>query len=153
MIILDPEAPERRDAHNIGIDFRAATAHLCGRLHLQSGRVCRLAERHPDGCQFEAEPLTGDPTAPRPARTSPPWQTRTHVPVLAFGLTGPATTLNDTHELGSLPVTSMSAGTGRPPGPCYLPLIAVSPGSSHLRQRAEAGSRCNVECVQTVNST
>jgi hypothetical protein len=47
---------ERLEIHNIEIDQAVAGQHLCGNLHLPSGRVCLLPERHRGGCQFTARP-------------------------------------------------------------------------------------------------
>jgi hypothetical protein len=48
--------PERLEIHNIEVDQAVAGQHLCGNLHLPSGRVCLLPERHRGGCQFTARP-------------------------------------------------------------------------------------------------
>ena len=47
---------ERLEIHNIEVDVAAAGQHLCGTLHLPTGRVCRLPERHRGGCQFTDRP-------------------------------------------------------------------------------------------------
>jgi hypothetical protein len=47
---------ERLEIHNIEVDQAVAGQHLCGNLHLPSGRVCRLPERHRGGCKFTARP-------------------------------------------------------------------------------------------------
>ncbi len=47
---------ERQEIHNIEVDQAVAGQHLCGNLHLPSGRVCLLPERHRGGCQFTARP-------------------------------------------------------------------------------------------------
>jgi len=48
---------ERLELHNIDVDEALAGQHLCGNLHLPSGRVCLLPERHRGGCQFTARPV------------------------------------------------------------------------------------------------
>jgi hypothetical protein len=47
---------ERPEIHNIEVDQAVAGQHMCGNLHLPSGRVCLLPERHRGGCQFMARP-------------------------------------------------------------------------------------------------
>jgi hypothetical protein len=47
---------ERRDLHNVSIDFAAASQGLCGFSHMPSGRVCRLPYRHPGPCDLRARP-------------------------------------------------------------------------------------------------
>ena len=47
---------ERLEAHNIEVDQTIAGRYLCGNLHLPTGRVCLLPERHRGGCQFTARP-------------------------------------------------------------------------------------------------
>ena len=47
---------DRLEIHNIEVDEAVAGQHLCGTLHLPSGRVCLLPERHRGGCQFTARP-------------------------------------------------------------------------------------------------
>jgi hypothetical protein len=47
---------DRPEMHNIEVDEAFAGQHLCGNLHLPSGRVCLLQERHRGGCQFTARP-------------------------------------------------------------------------------------------------
>ena len=42
--------------HNIEVDDAVAGQHLCGNLHLPTGRVCLLPERHRGGCKFTARP-------------------------------------------------------------------------------------------------
>jgi len=46
---------QRLEIHNASVDKSAADSHLCGMLHLASGRVCLLPERHRGPCEF-AEP-------------------------------------------------------------------------------------------------
>jgi len=48
--------PDRLEIHNIEVDEVVAAQHLCGTVHLASGRVCLLPERHRGGCQFTARP-------------------------------------------------------------------------------------------------
>ena len=43
-----------RQIHNIEVDDAVAGQHLCGNLHLPTGRVCLLPERHRGGCEFTA---------------------------------------------------------------------------------------------------
>jgi hypothetical protein len=45
-----------RQIHNVEVDDAIAGQHLCGNLHLPTGRVCLLPERHRGGCQFHARP-------------------------------------------------------------------------------------------------
>jgi hypothetical protein len=45
-----------RQIHNVEVDDAVAGQHLCGNLHLPTGRVCLLPERHRGGCQFTARP-------------------------------------------------------------------------------------------------
>jgi hypothetical protein len=45
-----------RQIHNIEVDDAVAGQHLCGNLHLPTGRVCLLPERHRGGCEFTARP-------------------------------------------------------------------------------------------------
>ena len=47
---------DRLELHNIDVDEAFAARHRCGNLHLPSGRVCLLPERHRGGCQFTARP-------------------------------------------------------------------------------------------------
>ena len=60
--VRSPASPLRRhrrdrlETHNIEVDEAVAGQHLCGTLHLPSGRVCLLPERHRGGCQFSARP-------------------------------------------------------------------------------------------------
>jgi hypothetical protein len=60
--VPSPASPLRRhrqdrlEIHNIEVDEALAGQHLCGNLHLPSGRVCLLPERHRGGCQFTARP-------------------------------------------------------------------------------------------------
>jgi len=46
----------RLDLHHISIDFAAASAGLCGFMHLNSGRVCQLPHRHHGPCQLPDPP-------------------------------------------------------------------------------------------------
>jgi hypothetical protein len=48
--------PERLELHNGEIDQAIAAQHLCGTVHLPTGRVCLLPERHRGGCHFAARP-------------------------------------------------------------------------------------------------
>ena len=50
------DSRERLEIHNIEVDVAAAGQHLCGTVHLPTGRVCRLPERHRGGCQFTYRP-------------------------------------------------------------------------------------------------
>jgi hypothetical protein len=45
-----------RQIHNVEVDDAVAGQHLCGNLHLPTGRVCLLPERHRGGCEFTARP-------------------------------------------------------------------------------------------------
>jgi hypothetical protein len=45
-----------RQVHNVEVDDAVAGQHLCGNLHLPTGRVCLLPERHRGGCEFTARP-------------------------------------------------------------------------------------------------
>ena len=45
-----------RHIHNVEVDDAIAGRHLCGNLHLPTGRVCLLPERHRGGCEFTARP-------------------------------------------------------------------------------------------------
>ena len=45
-----------RQIHNVEVDGAVAGQHLCGNLHLPTGRVCLLPERHRGGCEFTARP-------------------------------------------------------------------------------------------------
>jgi hypothetical protein len=68
MIMTSPSGPpfpaatmtgnsrERLEIHNIEVDQATAGRHLCGNLHLPSGRVCLLPERHRGGCRFTSRP-------------------------------------------------------------------------------------------------
>jgi hypothetical protein len=47
------KARERLEIHNCGVDERLAKAHLCGRVHLPTGRTCALPEAHSGGCNFQ----------------------------------------------------------------------------------------------------
>jgi hypothetical protein len=47
------DARPRLDLHNISINFTAASAGRCGFTHLDTGRVCRLPQRHPGACQLQ----------------------------------------------------------------------------------------------------
>lgn len=47
-------ASRRLEIHNIEIDQSVAASHQCGTVHLPTGRVCMLPERHRGGCQFTA---------------------------------------------------------------------------------------------------
>ena len=47
---------DRLEIHNIEVDAALAEENLCGNLHLPSGRVCLLPERHRGGCHFTARP-------------------------------------------------------------------------------------------------
>lgn len=47
-----PDPSTRPDVHNAATDEVAASRHLCGMLHLPSGRECRRPERHSGGCDF-----------------------------------------------------------------------------------------------------
>lgn len=38
--------------HNSHVDQDTAERHLCGNVHLASGRECLLPERHQGGCAF-----------------------------------------------------------------------------------------------------
>ena len=44
--------PERLGLHNSSVDHSIAARHQCGMIHLPTGRVCLLPERHAGGCQF-----------------------------------------------------------------------------------------------------
>jgi hypothetical protein len=44
---MNAATQERRDLHNVSIDFAAASEGLCGFTHMPSGRVCRLPYWHP----------------------------------------------------------------------------------------------------------
>jgi hypothetical protein len=44
---------ERLEIHNCSVDEQMAEAHLCGRVHLPTGRTCALPEAHTGGCVFE----------------------------------------------------------------------------------------------------
>jgi hypothetical protein len=46
--------------HNSSVDYSVATHHRCGMLHLPTGRVCLLPERHAGGCQFSYLASNGD---------------------------------------------------------------------------------------------
>jgi hypothetical protein len=54
--LLRRHRQDRLEIHNIEVDEALAGQHLCGNLHLPSGRVCLLPERHRGGCQFTARP-------------------------------------------------------------------------------------------------
>jgi hypothetical protein len=43
---------ERLDAHNVSVDEDLAHLHLCGHVHLQTGRVCCLPVCHTGSCEF-----------------------------------------------------------------------------------------------------
>lgn len=45
-------APEPPSLHNSHVDQDIAQRHLCGNVHLASGRECLLPERHCGGCAF-----------------------------------------------------------------------------------------------------
>jgi len=49
------------DIHNTAVDERLADHGYCGVIHLATGRVCKLAARHPGGCEFNSRV----PSAPR----------------------------------------------------------------------------------------
>ena len=62
------EIRRRLDLHNISIDFAAASAGLCGFIHLDSGRVCQLPHRHHGPCSrrtARASPLSAPPCPAR----------------------------------------------------------------------------------------
>lgn len=42
--------------HNSTVEESFAQAGTCGQVHLASGRVCTLAQRHPGGCDFAPRP-------------------------------------------------------------------------------------------------
>lgn len=44
---------ERREIHNVSVDEKVARAHLCGQVHLPSGRTCVLPVGHLGSCGFE----------------------------------------------------------------------------------------------------
>jgi hypothetical protein len=44
--VMSAATHERRDLHNVSVDFAAASEGLCGFTHMPSGRVCRLPDRH-----------------------------------------------------------------------------------------------------------
>jgi hypothetical protein len=54
--LCEAPARERLEIHNIEIDRAVAARHLCGNLHLPTGRVCLLPERHRGGCEFASRP-------------------------------------------------------------------------------------------------
>ena len=45
-------APGRPSVHNSHVDQDTAAQHLCGNVHLASGRQCLLPEYHYGGCVF-----------------------------------------------------------------------------------------------------
>ncbi|GAA1319384.1 hypothetical protein [Pseudonocardia xinjiangensis] len=51
--IDNTKARERLEIHNCSVDEQLAKAHLCGRVHLPTGRTCALPEAHSGGCAFE----------------------------------------------------------------------------------------------------
>jgi hypothetical protein len=44
---------ERLEIHNVSVDELVAEAHLCGQVHLPTGRTCVAYEGHTGSCQFE----------------------------------------------------------------------------------------------------
>jgi hypothetical protein len=44
---------ERREVHNVSVDELVARAHMCGQMHLPSGRTCVLPFGHIGSCGFE----------------------------------------------------------------------------------------------------
>jgi hypothetical protein len=44
---------ERREIHNVSVDEHVATAHMCGQVHLPTGRTCVLVTGHSGSCAFE----------------------------------------------------------------------------------------------------
>jgi hypothetical protein len=44
---------ERREVHNVSVNEQVARAHLCGHVHLPSGRTCVLPVGHLGSCGFE----------------------------------------------------------------------------------------------------
>ena len=49
-------AQERRDLHNVSVDFAAAAEGLCGFTHVPTGRACRLPYRHAGPCDLRPRP-------------------------------------------------------------------------------------------------
>jgi hypothetical protein len=49
---VEGAAAARLDVHNTSVNTYAAEHHLCGTLHLATGRTCLLPERHAGGCAF-----------------------------------------------------------------------------------------------------
>lgn len=68
---------ERLDLHNASVDQTAASAQMCGQLHLRSGRVCILAVHHTGSCHFVSREEMVRKTVPdRPSPADPPKRVR-----------------------------------------------------------------------------
>ncbi|MHA6631503.1 hypothetical protein ACU61A_39215 [Pseudonocardia sichuanensis] len=45
---------QRLETHNVSVDDQVAEAHLCGQIHLPTGRTCIGYTGHTGSCRFEA---------------------------------------------------------------------------------------------------
>jgi hypothetical protein len=59
--LIDP-LRERLEVHNSHCCEEVARSGLCGFVHMASGRICKLPERHTGPCRFEAPEFTGADT-------------------------------------------------------------------------------------------
>ena len=50
--MADSRCSERLDLHNVATHFPAAASGRCGFIHLASGRVCLLPQRHRGPCEL-----------------------------------------------------------------------------------------------------
>jgi hypothetical protein len=48
------ESRPRLETHNVSVDDHVAQAHLCGQIHLPTGRTCIGYTGHTGSCRFEA---------------------------------------------------------------------------------------------------
>ncbi|HVX45168.1 MAG TPA: hypothetical protein VHC49_14865 [Mycobacteriales bacterium] len=66
--LIDP-VRERLEVHNSHCCEEVARTGLCGFVHMASGRVCKLPERHTGPCRFESVDVIAAEVVDRPVTT------------------------------------------------------------------------------------